>query len=180
MTRDARSRRSKHFLTRWQLPAPSLARSKGRRRELHEVEEFIDATRNVTVAVVRRTRPPHTAPVSESCVEGEISVTASPGSVLANCLDRSPEVASDRCRPSEALRRRRHSGKGGSAHRVFELCGRLDRSISVRKSSLLSVGTASSTCVDGSPPLCLVDPAMARPLPRIGQHRTLDFIYFPS
>jgi nitroimidazol reductase NimA-like FMN-containing flavoprotein (pyridoxamine 5'-phosphate oxidase superfamily) len=65
----------------------------GEERTAREVEEFINATRNVTIAVVRRTGLPHAAPVIGGCVEGEVYVTVSPGSVLAKCLGRSPEVA---------------------------------------------------------------------------------------
>jgi nitroimidazol reductase NimA-like FMN-containing flavoprotein (pyridoxamine 5'-phosphate oxidase superfamily) len=73
--------------------SPFTRSLEGEERTARHVEEFINATRNVTIAVVRRTGLPHAAPVIGGCVEGEIYVTVSPGSVLANCLDRSPEVA---------------------------------------------------------------------------------------
>jgi nitroimidazol reductase NimA-like FMN-containing flavoprotein (pyridoxamine 5'-phosphate oxidase superfamily) len=77
-----------------QAAASPFTRSlEGEERTAREVEEFINATRNVTAAVVRCTGLPHAAPVIGGCVEGEIYVTVSPGSVLGNCLDRSPEVA---------------------------------------------------------------------------------------
>jgi nitroimidazol reductase NimA-like FMN-containing flavoprotein (pyridoxamine 5'-phosphate oxidase superfamily) len=62
-------------------------------RSAEEVEQFINHTRNVTLAVVRQRGLPHAAPVIGGSIEGEIYVTISPGSVLANCLRRSPEVA---------------------------------------------------------------------------------------
>ncbi len=58
-----------------------------------QLEQFVNATRNVTLAVVRSSGLPHAAPVIGGCIDGGIHVTVSPGSVLANCLERSPEVA---------------------------------------------------------------------------------------
>lgn len=58
-----------------------------------QLEQFVNATRNVTLAVVRSGGLPHAAPVIGGCLDGGIHVTVSPGSVLANCLARSPEVA---------------------------------------------------------------------------------------
>ncbi len=65
----------------------------GEDRTAEEVEQFVNHTRNVTLAVVRKSGLPHAAPVIGGSVGGEIYVTVSPGSVLANCLQRSPEVA---------------------------------------------------------------------------------------
>ncbi len=47
----------------------------------------------MTVAVVRRDGSPHAAPVIGGCLDGSLYITVSPGSVLAACLDRSPQVA---------------------------------------------------------------------------------------
>lgn len=62
-------------------------------RTAEQVQEFVNRTRNVTVAVVRRNGLPHATPVIGGCVDGVVHVTVSPGSVLANCLERSPEIA---------------------------------------------------------------------------------------
>ncbi len=58
-----------------------------------QLEEFVNLTRNVTLAVVRRSGLPHATPVIGGCIDGVIHVTVSPGSVLANCLHHSREVA---------------------------------------------------------------------------------------
>ncbi len=73
--------------------SPFTRSLEGEERTARQVEEFINATRNVTTAVVRRTGLPHAVPVIGGCVEGEIAITVSPGSVLAKCLSRSPEIA---------------------------------------------------------------------------------------
>ena len=65
----------------------------GEDRTAQEVEDLINHTRTVTVAVVRKNGLPHAVPVIGGSIDGEIMVTVSPGSVLANCLERSPEVA---------------------------------------------------------------------------------------
>jgi nitroimidazol reductase NimA-like FMN-containing flavoprotein (pyridoxamine 5'-phosphate oxidase superfamily) len=65
----------------------------GADRSPHEVEQFINHTQTITLAVVRKTGLPHAVPVIGACLDGEIFVTVSPGSVLANCLQRSPDVA---------------------------------------------------------------------------------------
>jgi hypothetical protein len=65
----------------------------GEERTAQDVEDFINHTRNITVAVTRQDGRPHASPVIGGCVDGEIHVTVSPGSVLANCLKRRPEVA---------------------------------------------------------------------------------------
>lgn len=65
----------------------------GEDRTAQEVEQFINHSRNVTLAVVRKNGLPHAVPVIGGCVDGEIYVTVSPGSVLANCLERSLELA---------------------------------------------------------------------------------------
>jgi hypothetical protein len=57
------------------------------------VQEFINATRNMTVAVVRRDGRPHAAPVIAACTDGTIYFSVSPGSVLMGCLERDPAVA---------------------------------------------------------------------------------------
>jgi hypothetical protein len=65
----------------------------GAERTADEVAHFINHTQTITIAVVRKSGLPHAAPVIGACLDGEILVTVSPGSVLANCLQRSPEVA---------------------------------------------------------------------------------------
>ena len=65
----------------------------GEELSAQQVEDFINQARNVTVAVVRKDGSPHATPLIGGCVEGEIHVTVSPGSVLANCLQRNPKVA---------------------------------------------------------------------------------------
>jgi nitroimidazol reductase NimA-like FMN-containing flavoprotein (pyridoxamine 5'-phosphate oxidase superfamily) len=65
----------------------------GEGRTAQDVEQLINHTRNVTLAVVRKNGLPHAVPVIGGAVDGEIFVTVSPGSVLANCLQRSPEIA---------------------------------------------------------------------------------------
>ena len=70
--------------------SPFTRSLEGEDRTADQVEEFINATRNVTVAVVRSNGQPHAVPVIGGCIEGEIYVTVSPGSVLANCIDLSP------------------------------------------------------------------------------------------
>lgn len=108
--------------------APFTRSLEGEERTAHKVEEFINATRNVTIAVVRRTGLPHAAPVIGGCVEGEIYVTVSPGSVLANCLDRSPEVAFTVAGLVNTLIGAGTAEKVGRPTECFELCDRLDRS----------------------------------------------------
>lgn len=73
--------------------SPFTLSLEGADRTAHEVEQFINQTQTITVAVVRKGGLPHAAPVIGACLDGEIYCTVSPGSVLANCLERSPEVA---------------------------------------------------------------------------------------
>jgi hypothetical protein len=73
--------------------SPFTRQLEGDERTAQEVQDFVNHTRNLTLAVVRRDGLPHAAPVIGGCVDGEIHVTISPGSLLASCLKRSPEVA---------------------------------------------------------------------------------------
>jgi hypothetical protein len=57
------------------------------------VQDFINATRNMTVAAVRRDGRPHAAPVIAACAHGTIHFSVSPGSMLLGCLERDPAVA---------------------------------------------------------------------------------------
>lgn len=96
-------------------------------RTAEEVERFINHTRNVTLAVVRQGGLPHAAPVIGGSADGEIYVTVSPGSVLANCLRRSPEVAFT---VADLLHSVIGAGKAENLGRVYglqELRERLDR-----------------------------------------------------
>jgi hypothetical protein len=99
----------------------------GEVRTARQVEEFINATRNVTLAVVRRNGLPHAAPVIGGCVEGDIYATVSPGSVLAHCLERSSEVAFTAADPVHTLIGAGTADNMGTASEVPELCQRLDR-----------------------------------------------------
>ena len=65
----------------------------GEDRTAEEVQAFINQTQTVTLAVVRKSGLPHAAPVIGVCLDGDIHVTVSSGSVLANCLRSSSEVA---------------------------------------------------------------------------------------
>ena len=96
-------------------------------RTAHQVEEFINATRNVTLAVVRRNGQPHAVPVIGGCIDGEIYVTVSLGSVLANCLDRSPEIAFTVADLVHSLIGSGTAKKVGRPSESAELCERLDR-----------------------------------------------------
>ncbi len=73
--------------------SPFTKQLEGEDRTAQEVQDFANHTRNLTLAVVRKDGLPHAAPVIAGCVDGEIHVTVSPGSLLATCLQRSPEVA---------------------------------------------------------------------------------------
>jgi nitroimidazol reductase NimA-like FMN-containing flavoprotein (pyridoxamine 5'-phosphate oxidase superfamily) len=73
--------------------SPFTLSLEGADRTAQDVEQFINHTQTITVAVVRKGGLPHAAPVIGACLEGEIFCTVSPGSVLANCLQRSREVA---------------------------------------------------------------------------------------
>jgi nitroimidazol reductase NimA-like FMN-containing flavoprotein (pyridoxamine 5'-phosphate oxidase superfamily) len=73
--------------------SPFTRTLEGEDRTAQDVEEFINHTQAVTLAVVRKNGLPHAVPVIGGSIDGEILVTVSPGSVLANCLRRSPEVA---------------------------------------------------------------------------------------
>jgi hypothetical protein len=106
--------------------SPFTRSLEGEERTARQVEEFINATRNVTVAVVRRNGLPHAAPVIGGCVEGEIYVTVSPGSVLANCLVRSREVAFTAADLVHTLIGAGTAEKMGRASELSELCHRLD------------------------------------------------------
>ena len=99
----------------------------GDARTARQVEDFINATRNVTLAVVRSNGLPHAAPVIGGCVEGEIYVTVSPGSVLANCLSRSPEVAFTAADVVHTLIGAGTAERVGRASEVPELSQRLGR-----------------------------------------------------
>jgi nitroimidazol reductase NimA-like FMN-containing flavoprotein (pyridoxamine 5'-phosphate oxidase superfamily) len=109
--------------------ASAFTRSlEGEQRTARQVEEFINATRNVTVAVVRRNGLPHAAPVIGGCVDGQIHVTVSPGSVLANCLDRVPKVAFTAADLVHTLIGAGTAENLGRPSELAELCQRLDRS----------------------------------------------------
>lgn len=74
--------------------ASAFTRSlEGQQRTAHEVEQFINQTQTITLAVVRKDGLPHAVPVIGVCLDGEVFCTVSMGSVLANCLQRSQEVA---------------------------------------------------------------------------------------
>jgi nitroimidazol reductase NimA-like FMN-containing flavoprotein (pyridoxamine 5'-phosphate oxidase superfamily) len=73
--------------------SPFTLSLEGADRTAHDVEQFINQTQTITVAVVRKGGLPHAVPVIAACIDGEIFCTVSPGSVLANCLQRSEEVA---------------------------------------------------------------------------------------
>jgi nitroimidazol reductase NimA-like FMN-containing flavoprotein (pyridoxamine 5'-phosphate oxidase superfamily) len=107
--------------------SPFTRSLEGEMRTAREVEEFINATRNVTIAVVRRTGLPHAAPVIGGCVEGNIYATVSPGSVLANCLGRSPEVAFTVAGLVNTLIGAGTAENVGPPSQCSELCNRLDR-----------------------------------------------------
>jgi len=107
--------------------SPFTRSLEGDERTAREVEEFINATRNVTLAVVRSTGLPHAAPVIGGCVEGETFVTVSPGSVLANCLDRSPEVAFTVAGLVNTLIGAGTAERVGRPSECSDLCNRLDR-----------------------------------------------------
>jgi hypothetical protein len=91
-----------------------------------QVQEFINANRNITIAVVRRNGLPHAAPVIAGCVDGEIYATVSPGSVLANCLDRNPEVAFTIADLVHTLIGAGEAEKIGRSSECTGLCRRLD------------------------------------------------------
>ncbi len=99
----------------------------GEERTAAQVEEFVNATRNVTVAVVRKNGLPHAAPVIGGCVDGRVHVTVSPGSVLANCLERSPEVAITAADPVHSLIGSGTAEKLGRPSELGDLCSRLGR-----------------------------------------------------
>jgi|ERR1700728_998846 nitroimidazol reductase NimA-like FMN-containing flavoprotein (pyridoxamine 5'-phosphate oxidase superfamily) len=107
--------------------SPFTRSLEGEERTAREVEDFINATRNVTIAVVRRTGLPHAAPVIGGCVEGGIYVTVSPGSVLAKCLGRSPEVAFTVAGIVNTLIGAGTAELVGRPSERSELCNRLDR-----------------------------------------------------
>jgi nitroimidazol reductase NimA-like FMN-containing flavoprotein (pyridoxamine 5'-phosphate oxidase superfamily) len=107
--------------------SPFTRSLEGEDRTAHQVEEFINATRNVTVAVVRSNGHPHAVPVIGGCIDGEIYMTVSPGSVLANCLDRSPEIAFTVADLVHSLIGSGTAKKVGRRSERVELCERLDR-----------------------------------------------------
>jgi hypothetical protein len=92
-----------------------------------QVEAFVNTTRNVALAVVRRNGLPHATPVIGGCVGGVIHVTVSPGSVLATCLDRSPEVAFTMADIIHTLIGAGTAERLGRTSELEEVCGRLDR-----------------------------------------------------
>jgi nitroimidazol reductase NimA-like FMN-containing flavoprotein (pyridoxamine 5'-phosphate oxidase superfamily) len=91
-----------------------------------QVQEFVNRTRNVTLAVVRRNGLPHAAPVIGGCVDGVLHVTVSPGSVLANCLERSPEIAFTLADIIHTVIGAGTAERLGRASEVRDLCSRLD------------------------------------------------------
>jgi nitroimidazol reductase NimA-like FMN-containing flavoprotein (pyridoxamine 5'-phosphate oxidase superfamily) len=107
--------------------SPFTRSLEGEDRTAHQVEAFINATRNVTLAVVRSNGQPHAVPVIGGCIDGEIYVTVSPGSVLANCLDRSPEIAFTVADLVHTLIGSGTGKKVGWPSECTELCERLDR-----------------------------------------------------
>jgi len=107
--------------------SPFTCSLEGEERTAREVEQFINASRNVTVAVVRRTGLPHATPVIGGCVEGAISITVSPGSVLAKCVGRSPEVAFTVVGPVNTLIGAGTAEMVGRPSECSELCDRLDQ-----------------------------------------------------
>ena len=107
--------------------SPFTRSLEGEDRTADQVEEFINATRNVTVAVVRSNGQPHAVPVIGGCIEGEIYVTVSPGSVLANCIDLSPEIAFTVADLVHSLIGSGTAKKVGRPSDHAELCERLDR-----------------------------------------------------
>ena len=107
--------------------SPFTRSLEGEEQSAAQVEEFINAARNITIAVVRSTGLPHAAPVIGGCVDGQIYVTVSPGSVLANCLNRSPEVAFTVAGLVNTLIGAGTAEKVGRPSETPEVCGRLDR-----------------------------------------------------
>ena len=108
--------------------ASSFTRSlEGEDRTARQVEEFVNVTRNLTMAVVRRNGQPHAAPVIGGCRDGEIYVTVSPGSVLAACLERSPQIAFTVADLVHTLVGSGTADKVGRPSESAELCERLDR-----------------------------------------------------
>jgi hypothetical protein len=91
-----------------------------------QLEQFVNATRNVTLAVVRSGGLPHAAPVIGGCIDGGIHVTVSPGSVLANCLERSPEVAFTMADVVHTLIGAGTAEELGRATELFDVRQRLD------------------------------------------------------
>lgn len=110
-----------------QRASPFTPALEGEARTASQVEEFINATRNITVAVVRRNGLPHAAPVIGACVNGEIHITVSPGSVLATCLERSPEVAFTAADIVHTLIGAGTAERLGCPSQLAGLCDRLDR-----------------------------------------------------
>jgi len=107
--------------------ASSFTRSlEGDDRTAPQVAELVNTARTVTVAVVRANGLPHAAPVIGGCVDGEIHVTISPGSVLANCLRRSPEVAITVADPVHTLIGAGTADNLGRPSELGDLCARLD------------------------------------------------------
>ena len=106
--------------------SPFTRSLEGGDRTAQQVEEFVNATRNVTVAVVRSNGQPHAVPVIGGCIDGEIHVTVSPGSLLANCLDRSPEIAFTVADLVHTLIGSGTAKKVGRPSDSAELCERLD------------------------------------------------------
>lgn len=108
--------------------ASAFTRSlEGGHRTASEVEEFVNATRNITVAVVRLDGSPHAAPVIGGCLDGSIYVTISPGSVLAACLERSRRVAFTVADLLHNLIGVGTSEDLGRVHSLEGLCADLDR-----------------------------------------------------
>ena len=106
--------------------SPFTRSLEGDDRTADQVEEFINATRNVIVAVVRSNGQPHAVPVIGGCLDGEIYVTVSPGSVLANSIDRSPEIAFTVADLAHSLIGSGTAKKVGRPSDSAELCERLD------------------------------------------------------
>ena len=128
MPEEPRLDRLQDLLDRSRQRASAFTRSlEGEHRTAGDVEEFINATRNITVAVVRRDGSPHATPVIGGCLHGSIYITVSPGSVLAACLDRAPKVAFTMADLVHNLIGAGTSEDLGHVHELESLCAELDR-----------------------------------------------------
>ena len=107
--------------------SPFTRSLEGEERTAHEVAEFINATPECHYRRGQAYRAASRGPVIGGCVEGEIYVTVSPGSVLANCLGRSPEVAFTVAGLVNTLIGAGTAEMVGRASECTELCDRLDQ-----------------------------------------------------